>query len=106
MNTCPAADSRYRSSPARVLPGKIGKINLSNGAYSFWEVFGLVAEDIARRGLGDEVRARLASGQTARAVILELYGIRLPATDASYYTNDTHEARFLTRRIGQRRKVV
>ena len=80
--------------------GILQSVVLSSGCYTFWEVIQLMAEDIARRGLGDQVREALRSGKTVRQLMFESYGIHPPTPRASYCTPPYLEARGLRRRIG------
>ncbi|MCX6587085.1 MAG: hypothetical protein NTX13_10970 [Acidobacteria bacterium] len=94
----------FQPSPAPSLDyipkGRIGGGNLSKGCYTFWEVFGLAAEDIAKTGRGSFVRAQLARGRTARDVIRDLYGVALPDPGPSGYGHRPElETRTLRRSI-------
>jgi hypothetical protein len=79
--------------------GRIGGLDLSKGCYTFWEVFSLAAEDIAKTGKGNFVRAELARGRTARAMVTALYGVILPDPGTGYGHAPELEMRTLRRRI-------
>src|SRR4051812_18800775 len=68
--------------------GKVGKIDLSHGCYTTYEVMGLAAEEIASSGAAAEVRALLASGVTVRELLRQRYGCILG--EREYW----HDARF------------
>lgn len=70
----------FRPAPcAEYIPnGRIGGLDLAKGCYTFGEVFRLAAEDIAKTGRGNFVRAELGRGKTARDVIRDLYGVAMP----------------------------
>ena len=83
----------------RMVPGRIGNVELLSGCYTFWECVQLMAEDIARRGLARQVRAALDTGKTVRQLMKEFYGVHPPAPTDSDRTPPGLEARALRRRI-------
>src|SRR5215204_5151924 len=54
--------------------GAVGKIDLSGGCYTAYEVMRLAADEIAKSGAASEVRALLASGVTVRELLRQRYG--------------------------------
>lgn len=65
-----------RRSDTRISSGRIGKLNLSDGCFTVYEVFRLASEDIAQRGLAREVSALLRTRrQSVRQFLAERYGI-------------------------------
>ena len=58
---------RAGSSDSYLPSGRIGRLDLSRGCYTTYEVFRLAAADLAKRGLAREVSALLRAGSTACA---------------------------------------
>lgn len=85
----------------RVVPGRIGKVDLLRGCYTFWETVALIAQDIAECGKGADARASIANGTTARQLMKDLYGIDPPAPSVSHYATPESETRILRKWIGK-----
>jgi hypothetical protein len=74
--------------------------------YSFRECVDLVAEDVVKTGRVISVLAALDRGQTARALLNELYQVMVGAAGESEYTSDRFEAKVLRKRIRHFEAVV
>ena len=59
---------------ARISTGRIARVNLADGCFTFCEVLALAAQDLTARGEAAAVLARLTGGVTVRAFLRERYG--------------------------------
>jgi hypothetical protein len=57
---------RAGSSDSYLPSGRIGRLDLSGGCYTGYEVFRLAAQDLAKRGLTRQVSALLRAGRRIR----------------------------------------
>jgi hypothetical protein len=59
-------------------------LDVAKGFHTFWEVFQLAAEDIAKDGRGNFVRAKLTRGKVRRAIVAALCGVSKPDRGTGY----------------------
>jgi hypothetical protein len=84
--------------------GRVGKLNLSHGCYTTYEVMNLAAAEIATSGAASEVRALLASGVTVRELLTQRYGCFLGPREywhAEHLTPDQADRRDFLRILGR-----
>lgn len=69
---------RAGSSDSYLPSGRIGRLDISAGCYTAYDVFRLAAQELARKGLARQVSALLRAGrQTVRDFLTERYGVCL-----------------------------
>ncbi len=88
------------------VPGRIGKLDLGSGCYSFYEAWTIAARQIAEDGRYEEARAAIDGGATVRSLLRDWYGVLSEPTDDSTAFYETRAFRRSMRYEHSARRAV